>query len=57
MHMTKHAFYKASVAASGASVAFSLGWAATGGSWALWGACVAIGVALGCLVGGYIEPE
>lgn len=55
--MSKRTFYQASVAASGLGVTFTLAWAATGASWALWGACSGVAAALGCLVGGYIELE
>lgn len=55
--VSKQAFYRASVACSGSGVAFTLAWAATGAPWAFWGACCGIAAALGCLVGGYIEPQ
>lgn len=55
--MNKETFYGASRIASGASVVFVLSWAATGAPWTLWGGATAIAIALGCVVGGYIEPE
>lgn len=55
--MSKYAYYRASMALSGASVVFALTWAATGAPWAAWGMSGAFAAALGLAVGGYIEPE
>jgi len=55
--VSKQWYYRASVAASGVGVAFTLASAATGAPWAYWGAAAGIAAALGLLVGGYIETE
>jgi hypothetical protein len=55
--MSKQRFYRASAASSAASVALSITWGATGASWALWADCAAIAVAIGMLLGSYIEPK
>lgn len=52
--MTKGRQNAVSVAFSGASVACSLTWAATGAPWALWGAAGAFAVALGFVLWSYI---
>lgn len=55
--MTKGQRNAVSVAFSGASVACTLTWAATGAPWALWGAGGALAVAFGFVLWGYTETK
>jgi hypothetical protein len=55
--MSRQTFLRISAVLSGASVAFTVAWAATEASWALWGACTSLAGAVGCIIGAYIEPE